>query len=191
MDAVLYIAAALSAVCAVLLVIIIMKLNRPSAQDGQIKELEHKVSSLEGQLRDEFERSRRESAGNQKDMRSELTESLDKMNERLALMTEANFKHQQQLTDMFSKSLDTIRRNNIEQNDRQSRIIAESIEKMQQSNEKNSMKCARPSTRSSPRPSRPDSTARSRQFPSSSKMSTIARRDERAFDGRYNECHES
>ena len=69
-------------------------------------------------------------------MRSELTESLDKMNERLALMTEANFKHQQQLTDMFSKSLDTIRRNNIEQNDRQSRIIAESIEKMQQSNEK-------------------------------------------------------
>lgn len=136
MDAVLYIAAALSAVCAVLLVIIIMKLNRPSAQDGQIKELEHKVSSLEGQLRDEFERSRRESAGNQKDMRSELTESLDKMNERLALMTEANFKHQQQLTDMFSKSLDTIRRNNIEQNDRQSRIIAESIEKMQQSNEK-------------------------------------------------------
>lgn len=129
MDAVLYIAAALSAVCAVLLVIIIMKLNRPSAQDGQIKELEHKVSSLEGQLRDEFERSRRESAGNQKDMRSELTESLDKMNERLALMTEANFKHQQQLTDMFSKSLDTIRRNNIEQNDRQSRIIAESIEK--------------------------------------------------------------
>ena len=65
MDAVLYIAAALSAVCAVLLVIIIMKLNRPSAQEGQIKELEHKVSSLEGQLRDEFERSRRESAGNQ------------------------------------------------------------------------------------------------------------------------------
>ena len=51
-------------------------------------------------------------------------------------MTEANFKHQHQLTDMFSKSLDTIRRNNIEQNDRQSRIIAESIEKMQQSNEK-------------------------------------------------------
>lgn len=136
MDAVLYIAAALSAVCAVLLVIVITKLNRPSAQDGQIKELEHKVSSLEGQLRDEFERSRRESAGNQKDMRSELTESLDKMNERLTLMTEANFKHQQQLTDMFSKSLDTIRRNNIEQNDRQSRIIAESIEKMQQSNEK-------------------------------------------------------
>lgn len=172
MNAALYIAAALSAVCAVLLVIIIMKLNRPSAQDGQIKELEHKVSSLEGQLRDEFERSRRESAGNQKDMRSELTESLDKMNERLALMTEANFKHQQQLTDMFSKSLDTIRRNNIEQNDRQSRIIAESIEKMQQSNEKSSMRCAQPSTRSSPRPSRPDSTARSRPFPSSSKMST-------------------
>ena len=81
MNAVLYIAAALSAVCAVLLVIIITKLSRPSAQDGQIKELEHKVSSLEGQLRDEFERSRRESAGNQKDMRSELTESLDKMNE--------------------------------------------------------------------------------------------------------------
>lgn len=136
MNAVIYIAAALAALCAVLLVIVITKLGRLSAGDGQIKELESKISSLEGQLRDEFERSRRESAGNQKDMRSELTESLDKMNERLALMTEANFKHQQQLTDMFSKSLDTIRRNNIEQNDRQSRIIAESIEKMQQSNEK-------------------------------------------------------
>ena len=136
MNAAIYIAAALSALCAVLLVIVITKLGRLSAGDGQIKELESKISSLEGQLREEFERSRRESAGNQKDMRSELTESLDKMNERLALMTEANFKHQQQLTDMFSKSLDTIRRNNIEQNDRQSRIIAESIEKMQQSNEK-------------------------------------------------------
>lgn len=171
MNAAIYIAAALAALCAVLLVIVIMKLGRLSAGDGQIKELESKISSLEGQLRDEFERSRRESAGNQKDMRSELTESLDKMNERLALMTEANFKHQQQLTDMFSKSLDTIRRNNIEQNDRQSRIIAESIEKMQQSNEKSSTKCERPSMKSSPRLSRPASTARLRPSPSSLKTS--------------------
>ena len=139
MEILSYIILTLVAVCAVILAVILIKLNRPAGsaeQERRMRELENKLGSLEGQLRDEFERSRRESAGTQKDMRAEMTESLDKMNERLALMTEANFKHQQQLTDVFSKSLDTIRRNNIEQNDRQSRIIAESIEKMQQSNEK-------------------------------------------------------
>lgn len=139
MEILSYIILALVAVCAVILAVILIKLNRPAGsaeQERRMRELENKLGSLECQLRDEFERSRRESAGTQKDMRAEMTESLDKMNERLALMTEANFKHQQQLTDVFSKSLDTIRRNNIEQNDRQSRIIAESIEKMQQSNEK-------------------------------------------------------
>ena len=139
MEILSYIILTLVAVCAVLLAVILIRLNRSadsSEQERRMREIENKLGSLEGQLRDEFERSRRESAGTQKDMRAEMTESLDKMNERLALMTEANFKHQQQLTDVFSKSLDTIRRNNIEQNDRQSRIIAESIEKMQQSNEK-------------------------------------------------------
>ena len=139
MEILSYIILTLVAVCAVILAVILIKLNRPAGsaeQERRMREIENKLGSLEGQLRDEFERSRRESAGTQKDMRAEMTESLDKMNERLALMTEANFKHQQQLTDVFSKSLDTIRRNNIEQNDRQSRIIAESIEKMQQSNEK-------------------------------------------------------
>ena len=139
MEILSYIILTLVAVCAVILAVILIKLNRPAGsaeQERRMRELENKLGSLECQLRDEFERSRRESAGTQKDMRAEMTESLDKMNERLALMTEANFKHQQQLTDVFSKSLDTIRRNNIEQNDRQSRIIAESIEKMQQSNEK-------------------------------------------------------
>ncbi len=139
MEILSYIILALVAVCAVLLAVILIRLNRSadsSEQERRMREIENKLGSLECQLRDEFERSRRESAGTQKDMRAEMTESLDKMNERLALMTEANFKHQQQLTDVFSKSLDTIRRNNIEQNDRQSRIIAESIEKMQQSNEK-------------------------------------------------------
>ncbi len=139
MEILSYIILTLVAVCAVLLAVILIRLNRSadsSEQERRMREIENKLGSLECQLRDEFERSRRESAGTQKDMRAEMTESLDKMNERLALMTEANFKHQQQLTDVFSKSLDTIRRNNIEQNDRQSRIIAESIEKMQQSNEK-------------------------------------------------------
>lgn len=47
MNAVIYIAAALAALCAVLLVIVITKLGRLSAGDGQIKELESKISSLE------------------------------------------------------------------------------------------------------------------------------------------------
>ncbi len=136
MQIAIYITAAVSVLCLVILAIILAKLNRPAQEEETLRRLESRINSLEGQLRDEFERSRRESAGTQKDMRAEMTESLDKMNERLGLMTQANFKHQQELTDMFSKSLETIRRNNIEQNDRQSKIIAESIEKMQQSNEK-------------------------------------------------------
>lgn len=138
MDIFIYIAIALSALSIILLLAVLVKLKSVGSQDQklQIAMLEKNISELQMQLKDEFERNRRESNNYQKDMRAEMTQSLNAMNERLSQMTKANFEHQQQLTNTFSVSLDTIRRNNIEQNDRQSRIVAESIEKMQQSNEK-------------------------------------------------------
>ncbi len=138
MDIFIYIAIALSALSVILLAAVLIRLKSVGSQDQkiQIAVLEKNISELQLQLKDEFERNRRESNTYQKDMRAEMTQSLNAMNERLSQMTKANFEHQQQLTNTFSVSLDTIRRNNIEQNDRQSRIVAESIEKMQQSNEK-------------------------------------------------------
>lgn len=138
MDIFIYITFGLSILCLILLVAVLIKLKSLNSQEQKLQfaMLEKRTSELQSQLKDEFERSRRESNNYQKDMRAEMTQSLNAMNERLSLMTKANFEHQQQLTNTFSQSLDTIRRNNTEQNDRQSKIIAESIEKMQQSNEK-------------------------------------------------------
>ena len=138
MEIFVYITFARSLLSIILLAAVLLKLRAadPHGQETRFALLESGLSELKTQLRDEFERSRRESGNHQKDMRAEMTDSLNAMNERLSLMTKANFEHQQQLTNTFSQSLETIRRNNIEQNDRQSRIIAESIEKMQQSNEK-------------------------------------------------------
>lgn len=138
MEIFVYITFALSLLSIILLAAVLLKLRAadPHGQETRFALLESGLSELKTQLRDEFERSRRESGNHQKDMRAEMTDSLNAMNERLSLMTKANFEYQQQLTNTFSQSLETIRRNNIEQNDRQSRIIAESIEKMQQSNEK-------------------------------------------------------
>ncbi len=138
MDIFIYITLGISLLCLILLLVVLLKIKSLNSQEQkmQLAMLEKKTEELQSQLKDEFERSRRESGNYQKDMRAEMTQSLNAMNERLSQMTKANFEHQQQLTNTFSQSLDTIRRNNTEQNDRQSKIIADSIEKMQQSNEK-------------------------------------------------------
>lgn len=144
METINYIILILSVICTVLLIGIYLKIKNafsyksdmPSDPDARLAVLNTKINDLQSQMRDEFERSRRESAIVGKDMRAETTQALNGMNERLALMTKANFQHQQQLTNTFSQALETIRRDNLEQNDRQSKIVAEAIKQLQQSNEK-------------------------------------------------------
>ncbi|MBQ8027505.1 MAG: DNA recombination protein RmuC [Clostridia bacterium] len=98
---------------------------------------EHEDSEkLQRLLADEFERSRREMALGQNDMRSQTSQSIGEMAKKLDEMTKANFESQQRMTQTLSDSLGTIRQNNAEQNDRLSRNVSEAIGRMQESNEK-------------------------------------------------------
>lgn len=98
--------------------------------------LASRLDSIGNQLADEFERSRRESGQFQKDIRTETAQSLKNMGEKLDEMKIANVEYQRQLAEKVAGSLNAIHTTNIEQNERQSRIINESIGKLQESNEK-------------------------------------------------------
>jgi len=102
----------------------------------QLAAVSHQLETVTRQVADEFERSRRESGQFQKDIREETALSLKNMGEKLNEMSLANEKHQRELSEKVSVSLNSIHTTNAEQNERQTRIIAETIGKMQESNEK-------------------------------------------------------
>ena len=107
---------------------LIKKINANTKHDDSEK--------LQRLLADEFERSRREMALGQNDMRAQTSQSIGEMARKLDEMTKSNFESQQRMTQTLSDSLGTIRQNNAEQNDRLSRSVSEAIGKMQESNEK-------------------------------------------------------
>jgi DNA recombination protein RmuC len=131
-----------------LTVLVLIKLKGLNAGTDQglikdIAELKTRFALLGGrledigkQMADEFERNRRESGQFQKDIREETAQSLKNMGEKLNEMKIANVEHQRQLTEKVTGSLNAIHTTNIEQNERQSRIITEAIGRLQESNEK-------------------------------------------------------
>lgn len=94
------------------------------------------LEQLERQTADEFGRSRRDTLQYQQALREETGKSLHEMAGQLGEMTKANYEHQKQLTEALRISLDQIRTQNTEQNEKQSRLIESAITRMQESNEK-------------------------------------------------------
>lgn len=138
-----WIAPLLCAVMLPLLVWILLRLRRNNAtaaleqQLRFLQESQHTDTfALRQLLADEFERSRRESGDVQEKMRAQLGESLRRTEEKLAQMTNANAEHQQKLTQAMTLSLESIRSNHAAQNEKQNTVIADSIARMQESNEK-------------------------------------------------------
>ncbi len=134
----------------VVLIVLVLTVGRSKENNAEvlkfsmdIEELKTKLAVLLQQVEcisrnsaDEFERGRREQADFQRDLRAQTAESLNAIAEKLGEMTKANFEHQQKLTENLNTSLNSIRTNNVEQNERQSRVVNEAISKMQESNEK-------------------------------------------------------
>ncbi|HIT54617.1 MAG TPA: DNA recombination protein RmuC [Candidatus Fimivicinus intestinavium] len=94
------------------------------------------LEQLGRQTADEFGRSRRDTLQYQQALREETGKSLREMSAQLGEMTRANYEHQKQLTQALRVSLDQIRTQNTEQNDKQSRLVEGAITRMQESNEK-------------------------------------------------------
>lgn len=114
------------------LVIGLLVSAKSKKDDGKITELENKVTALTMYLQQsssnnaaEFERNRRETG-----------ESMRVMSGKLEDMTMLNYETLMKLNKNMTDSLELIRTNNAEQNERQTRVLGEAIGKMQESNEK-------------------------------------------------------
>ncbi|NLB36262.1 MAG: DNA recombination protein RmuC [Clostridiales bacterium] len=133
-----------------ILIVLVLTVGRSKKYESELFRLSEDIEELKTKLAvilqqiesssrssaDEFERGRREQAEFQRELRTQTAESLNTIAAKLGEMTKANFEHQQKLTVTLSESLNTIRTNNIEQNERQSRVVSDAITKMQESNEK-------------------------------------------------------
>lgn len=126
-----YIIAAMLAMAIVLLIVLLIKQGK--AGSGKAEE---KIDNLASTLGAEFERSRRESSGAQRDMRAETAKSLGEMSEKLEKLRLENTGWQGRIEKSLAESLSAMQLNNIEQNEKQSRALTEAVDKMRESNEK-------------------------------------------------------
>lgn len=99
--------------------------NGKNKNNDQVNMINSKLSDLSKHTSDEFQRSRMESG-----------QALNTMSQKIEAMTKSNFESREKMNETINNSLNMIRDKTIEQNIRQSKIIEESIGKMQQSNEK-------------------------------------------------------
>lgn len=127
----------------IVLCIIIIALIKKSGKSESDKEILNKLALLENSdkeiksgLSAEFERNRRETSAFQNRISDEIRRGADMTTDSLTKMTEANYKNLIEIKDNITQSLNTIRQSNLEQNEKQSRVIEASIAKMQESNEK-------------------------------------------------------
>lgn len=134
----------------VLLFLVIKLFKIQGKESEENHSLEQKISTLfekltviessqintERRIAEEMQRGRQDTAQFQKDLRGEMSTSIRSMMDELNKMTKQNFEHRINLTETLSSSLNNIRNHNIEQNERQSKIVETAITNMQQSNEK-------------------------------------------------------
>ena len=121
---------------AILLVLLLRKPKKDTEVTSSLAVNSEKLTQLGVSINDEFERSRRELRTQQSDMRTENMQALEKMNEKIAAIAKDNAQYQAKLTAALNDSLNAIRLNNIEQNEKQGRAVAEAVDRMRESNEK-------------------------------------------------------
>ncbi|MCR4615513.1 MAG: DNA recombination protein RmuC [Clostridiales bacterium] len=146
-----YVIYALLAVLVILLaaaIAMISKLSKKQKEDSDnlnrsMSELSRDTAVLNGRneqlarrIAEEFERSNRERIQFQENLRKATVDSMKTVFDQQTEMLKSNSEYQEKLIKILTSSLDSIRTNNIEQNERQSRIVSEAISKMQESNEK-------------------------------------------------------
>ncbi len=131
--------AALSVVLLVVVIVLLVKNSRGGHEENiasQLAVLSSKLDRQQTLLSDESERGRREQRQFQTDMRGEIAATLARMTEKIEAMNNAGHAHQQKLLETLTSSLNTIRNTNAEQNERQNRMLADAIGRMQEGNEK-------------------------------------------------------
>ncbi len=95
-----------------------------------------KKNKNDATIQEEFRRNREENARDNREARKETGEALSKIEGKLQKMVEENYKSRIDLSEKISDSLKSISEQNAQSSERQTRVLAESIGKMQESNEK-------------------------------------------------------
>lgn len=146
-----YITCALLAAVIILLVVVVIQLrSNTSKQSGSVEQNRHDMAEMKTgiavtnsrseqalqQIAEGFERSNRERGQFQESLRGTTVESMKTIFEKQSEMLKINGEYQEKLIKTLTASLDSIRTNNIEQNERQSRIVSDAIGRMQENNEK-------------------------------------------------------
>lgn len=138
----LILAVLLCAVCVVLLAVLIFRKRSDNYDEKfellfrQNEKAEVRFNALNETTERMISRAIAEEDRRSSVLRQEINESLGRINELIRKMNTENYESRMKMIKDISAALEEIRRVNTEQNDRQSRILTESIEKLQQSNEK-------------------------------------------------------
>lgn len=130
------IAALISAICLILLIVLLAKQGNAGKTQEKIETLAGKTDALSGKLDSEFERSRREQAGREGEMRRETAGALSGMTEKMEKLRIDNSDRQAKLENSLAGSLNAMMKENSEQNEKLSKQISETLDKMRESNEK-------------------------------------------------------
>lgn len=137
----LFIAVVLGALCALMLFILLVR-KQGRSDTGALDEIMRQNESLSVQLKtstETLERMTERLNSNEETrslaLRKDLGDSFSRIYELIGRINKDNAESRTQMIKEVSLQLENIRRTNEEQNIRQNRILAESIEKLQQSNE--------------------------------------------------------
>lgn len=116
-------------------IFLIMSLKKSDVPE-QLGAVKQNVDEISRRMSDEFQRLRMETIAQQKDMREEISKNLNDVSLKLSDMTKANYEQQINLAEKTTRSLSEIREININQNEKQNKVLEQAISKLQESNEK-------------------------------------------------------
>ncbi len=122
----------------VLLIVLLLQKRKTEQTKKELEVLKEKLSELSfdsKHVADELQRNRAELAASQKMLRDEMSSSMQKMNDELFKMHKDTYEYHLKMSEMISKSLSLMRKENSEQTERQNLIIRKSMEDMRKSNE--------------------------------------------------------
>lgn len=132
----------LTALCAVMLGILIMRKPESNIPDDFAQKIERNQDAVRDQIgalaktvSDQFSNSRMEEMHREQQLRAEVRGSLEKMNDRLDKMTKDNFNQRIEMSKALATSLEGIRKTNEELNEKQNALVKAAIGDLQKSNE--------------------------------------------------------
>ncbi len=136
MDTVFLILLSVTTVLLIVLIALVIKSGGKNNNDKELTEIRMQNDNLKDCVSDEFERNRRENADFQHRISDDMNRSFVRTTESISKLKNSNYENIIKLNESISKSLNEIKDANSSQNEKQTRITAEAILKMQESNEK-------------------------------------------------------